>query len=213
MGKRVIGVITGDLVGSQKIKSEKYDNMLYTLQSSLSMLQSHYDMSFETYRGDAFQGVFDNPIDAIFSAVIIRLSLKAASTSFDVRQSVGIGELTTRRSEVKTSTGEAFTLSGKGLDTIKNDLIKVTSNNSNFQLKVGLLTKFLDNLLSDLTLTQSETLLCYLLAKDKSHAALAEALGKTRSNITKLLLASRYQLVDEYLHYVAQCYEEEFSNA
>ncbi|MEP2652949.1 MAG: hypothetical protein ABJH06_13260 [Paraglaciecola sp.] len=212
MSNNSIGVVTGDIVGSQKIKSENYDSMLHTLESTLAMLKAHYNMSFETYRGDAFQCIFDNPIEAIKSAIIIRLALKAVSPSFDVRQSIGIGEVTSRRLDIKTSTGEAFTLSGKGLDTIKGNLITVATNNSSFQVKVGLLTKFLDNLLSDLTIIQSETLLRYVTSEDKSHAALAASLGKTRSNTTKLLLASRYQLVDEYLSHFAACYEEEFAH-
>ncbi|MEO9946848.1 MAG: hypothetical protein ABJH28_02630 [Paraglaciecola sp.] len=212
MKENLVGVITGDIVASQKIHSEDYDCMLYTLEGTLTMLKGSRNMKFETYRGDAFQSVFVEPVEAIYSAVIIRLALKATTPSFDVRQSVGIGAVTSIRGDIATSTGEAFTLSGKGLDTIKNDLIKVSSNNLAFQSKVGVLTKFLDAHLSGLTGIQSETLLCYLTSKDKSHAALAESLNKTRSNTTKLLIASRYQLVEEYLNYVKLCVSEEFKH-
>ncbi|MEP1385003.1 MAG: hypothetical protein ABJK64_14560 [Paraglaciecola sp.] len=212
MKENLVGVITGDIVASQKIHSEDYDCMLYTLERTLTMLKGSRNMKFETYRGDAFQSVFVEPVEAIYSAVIIRLALKATTPSFDVRQSVGIGAVTSIRGDIATSTGEVFTLSGKGLDTIKNDLIKVSSNNLAFQSKVGVLTKFLDAHLSGLTGIQSETLLCYLTSKDKSHAALAESLNKTRSNTTKLLIASRYQLVEEYLNYVKLCVSEEFKH-
>lgn len=212
MNENLVGVITGDIVASQKIQSDSYDNMLYTLERTLIMLKDNSDMKFETYRGDAFQGMFEEPVEAIHSAVIIRLALKATTPSIDVRQSIGIGSVTSRRGDITTSTGEAFTLSGKGLDTIKNDLIKVTSNNLVFQSKIGVLTKFLDAHLSGLTGIQSETLLCYLTSEDKSHAALAESLNKTRSNTTKLLIASRYQLVEEYLNYVKLCFTEEFTD-
>lgn len=212
MNENIVGVITGDIVASQKIHAEDYDCMLYTLERTLTMLKGSRNMKFETYRGDAFQSVFAEPVEAIHSAVIIRLALKATTPSFDVRQSIGIGAVTSMRGDIATSTGEAFTLSGKGLDTIKNDLIKVSSNNLAFQSKVSVLTKFLDAHLSSLTGIQSETLLCYLTSEDKSHADIAESLNKTRSNTTKLLIASRYQLVEEYLNYVKLCVSEEFKH-
>ncbi|MBL4630645.1 MAG: hypothetical protein JKY14_05615 [Paraglaciecola sp.] len=212
MNESIVGVITGDIVDSQKIEPENYDNMLYTLERTFTELKERRDVTFEIYRGDAFQAIFSNPVDAVKSAVIIRLALKTAISSFDVRQNVGIGGVTSRRSDIKTSTGEAFTLSGKGLDNIRSSYIAVTTNNKQFQSKIGLLTKFLDAHLSGLTLIQSETLLCYLTSEDKSHEFIASSLSKTRSNTTKLLNAGHYQLIDEYSSYFDSCFTESFNH-
>ncbi|MFM2483868.1 hypothetical protein [Celerinatantimonas yamalensis] len=49
----------------------------------------------------------------------MRLTLKVATPSVDVRQSIGIGGVSSLRAAVKNSTGEAFTLSGTGSMALK----------------------------------------------------------------------------------------------
>jgi hypothetical protein len=206
----LIAVLTGDIVGSQKIAPQNYDNMLYTLESTFSMLSSKIKVQYDLFRGDAFQAIFFDPKTSIKSAIILRLALKTATPSFDARQCIGIGSVASLRSDSKSSTGEAFTLSGKGLDNIKTNHMLINTKNSNFQTKTALVTRFMDNHLGDLTVTQAETLLCYLTSDDKSHDSIASALGKNRSNVTRLLNASRYQLVADYINHFELCITEDF---
>ena len=211
MSEAVVGVLTGDIVKSQKIEIKNYDEMLYTLESTFRMLVDKTGVEFDIFRGDSFQAIFPTATDALKGALIVRLALKAAKPSLDVRQSIGIGKISSLRHNAKSSIGEAFVLSGNGLDEIKNRNIVIKSNNENFQNRIALITKFLDVLLGGLTPIQSETLVHYLMATDKSHNAVAKSLNKTRSNTTKLLLASHYQLVGEYLTYFDESLTLEFA--
>ncbi|WP_158968559.1 hypothetical protein [Paraglaciecola sp. L3A3] len=213
MDKKIIAVLTGDIVGSQKIAPQNYDNMLYTLESTFAMLANNTEITFDLFRGDSFQAIFTDAKMVISSAIILRLALKIAKPSLSARQSIGIGQATSLRSDSKISTGQAFVLSGVGLDNIKNNLLAVHSHQPSFQLKLALLTRFVDNHLAGLTVIQSEVLLCYLTAIDKSHEAIATALNKTRSNVTRILNTSRYQLIVDYIQHFEDCVAEEFLHA
>jgi len=208
----IVAVITGDIIKSQKLEATDYEKMLYTLESTIRTLISKSKSSFDIFRGDSFQIIFQKSIDAIKAAIIIRLALKTAKPSFDARQSIGIGGVMSLRNDVKSSIGEAFVLSGRGLDKMKGKFISITSGNAGLQSKVELLTKFLDAIISNLTLNQAEVLLCYLTSEDKSHSTIASLTGKNRSNVTKLLNASHYQLIDEYLNHMANYITEEYGS-
>ena len=202
--KRFVGVLTGDITNSQSYSDDDINNILATLKLHLLRYAKQHDGHFDIYRGDAFQLAISKPQYSMHIALGLRLALKAYTPSVDVRISVGVGEGHFRPTEVKTGTGEAFVLSGRGLDTIKPYHLAFFSSNTLLESSVQLLTRFADNHVSGLTQTQSETLLAYLEALDKSHENIAAILNKTRSNVSRILNASNYKLVAEYLAYVAQ---------
>ena len=116
--------------------------------------------------------------------------------------SVAVGEAQFRPSEVKTGTGDAFVLSGRGLDNIKPHHLTFCSGEQTLDDKTQLLTRFADAHINGLTQTQSQTLLAYLEATDKSHESVAAILDKNRSNVSRILNASNYKLIAEYLDYM-----------
>ena len=198
------GVLTGDITGSQSYSNDDFGNILAALQQHLSKYAKRYSGNFDIYRGDAFQLVIGQPKYAMHIALGLRLALKAHTPSVDVRISVAVGEAHFRPSEVKTGTGEAFVLSGRGLDMIKPHYLAFYSSDVKLENKTQLLTRFADAHVSGLTQTQSQTLLAYLEASDKSHENVAAALDKNRSNVSRILNASNYKLVAEYLSYMEQ---------
>jgi len=216
MSGKIVSVITGDIVDSQKIAPENYEKMITILEDVLTKLVKQVDARFDMYRGDAFQIIFHHPADAIASALKIRLALITSELHIDARQcigigiGIGIGSSMHIGNDIKTSSGEAFVLSGTGLDKLKNDHLSIKSNNLGFQEQIELLTKFLDAHISGLTRIQAETLQAYLDSTTKSHQEIADSLGKERSNITKRLNVSHYQLVEEYIRHFKKCVKEEY---
>lgn len=195
------GVITGDIVGSQQLSGDEYRTVLAQLERSLVSLCERYAGSFDIFRGDAFQVQLTHPEHSMKVATALRLSLKAGEVSADVRQCVGLGAATNRSSSPNRSSGEAYVLSGNGLDSMKAERLNVRSASADFDERLGLLTRFLDVQLMGLTGVQSKVLNCFLLSSDKSHEALASTLNKSRSNVTRILLAANYHLVTDYLEY------------
>ncbi len=200
----MLGVITGDISNSQTFSNDELNHILDALKIQLSKYASQYGGNFDIYRGDAFQLAVTQPQHCMQIAIGIRLALKALPLSADVRVSAAIGEAQFRQQEVKIGTGEAFVLSGRGLDTIKPQYIAFSCQNEELENKAKLLTRFADAHISGLTQIQSQTVLAYLEASDKSHENIATILNKNRSNVSRILNASNYKLVAEYLSYMEE---------
>lgn len=202
--ERNAAVITGDIVKSQSLSDEDFSRIIQALKAQLTTYARLYDGHFDVFRGDAFQFVTSHSQSVMRIALGIRLALKAMTPSSDIRVSCAVGEVTFRPSEVKTGTGQAFVLSGRGLDELKGQYVSFQCEYGSLARHTSLLTRFADSHLAGLTQTQSETVLAYLVSEDKNHDAVATSLGKTRSNVTRILNASNYRLIAEYLAFMEQ---------
>lgn len=76
----------------------------------------------DLYRGDSWQMIVDDPREASAAMVLIRAELMAWHDGLDTRTVAGIGTITdSGNGRVSTGYGEAFTLSGRGLDGLPKD--------------------------------------------------------------------------------------------
>jgi len=195
-------VITGDLIKSRKIAAQDFDVIRYRLEQVLTYLKDKYDAEYDVYRGDSFQIIFPSMDYSIKSALLIRLALKSVQTSgqkCDARISIGLGTVDTQRTKLRSSTGEAFNLSGIGLDKLKGQNIGIFTNSEAFQNRVSLLIKFVDAKIDNLTQVQIQALYEYLVDENNNHEEVAKRLNKSRVNTTKLLNMASYQLFDEFI--------------
>ena len=189
----MIGVISGDIIKSQKIPKQQYDAMLYQLEQSLRAISDNTSL-WTIYRGDAFQLQINQSEQLIKTAIIIYLHLKSAG--YELRQSMALGEVDNPRSDIKTATGSAFVLSGQGL-TLQ---VAKHALDESFSLNLA----FVDTLLSKITQKQANALYVYLTQADNSHAALAKELNTSRENVTKLLNLANYQLIERFIVHAKQ---------
>ncbi|GDY25525.1 hypothetical protein [Agarivorans sp. Toyoura001] len=206
-----VAVLTGDLVGSSELSSEDFAKVLQRLSEHLAQASEQYQCRYEIFRGDAFQLVLNDPRNALECALSIRLGLKAYGSNaqnFDARIGIGIGKIDPLAEYVSRSNGEAFILSGRGLDSLKRHYLGIFNNNEQFVQRIALLTKFADRQIQELTVRQAKALFLYWQLAEPSHAALAEQLSSSRVNATKLLNQSQYQLLDEYKHFFKQLMDE-----
>lgn len=212
MKKHVIAVITGDIVDSRNLSSAHYDELLKQLKNELTSFEASDKATFDIYRGDSFQITFFCPWAALKAAILIRLKLKSNNYKIDVRQSIAIGNVKDLREDVKTSTGQAFILSGKNLDEMKSHRLVFSSENKLLNRHIPIVVKLLDTHLSSLTSMQSEALYFYLLDDSQTHAELASKLKKSRANTTKILNGSEYLLVVDSIHYFETLVREELNH-
>lgn len=192
----MIGVISGDIIKSQKIPKQQYDAMLYQLEQSLRAVCSKTTL-WNIYRGDAFQLQINQSEEIIKTAILIYLQLKLAG--YELRQSMALGSIDNPRSDIKTATGSAFVLSGQGLDKITNQRFVFTIAQQTVDESFSLNLAFADTLLSKITQKQANALFVYLTHTDNSHAALAKELNTSRENVTKLLNLANYQLIERFI--------------
>lgn len=188
-------VITGDLVRSSKIAPDRYNLILQQLEQTLATLSPDH-MDFSIYRGDGFQLYLPDPEQSLTAALLIRLNLIALDA--DCRLSIGLGNIDSKRSQISMSTGEAFTLSGRGLEALKDvywSMHLPQSPSNDWQL----LLRFADVLLQQMTARQAQVLYGYFTGDYPSHQHLADQMQTSRANITQLLNQAHYTLFQDLL--------------
>ncbi|MBN7821551.1 hypothetical protein [Bowmanella yangjiangensis] len=206
---KVYAVLTGDLVASSQIPANEYDALLYALDQTLRYLCRRDAGQYNVYRGDAFQLLLNKPQAWAHSAILLRLAMR--SQLQDCRLSVGIGTISNPRPDVKSATGEAFTLSGTGLDSLpQGQRMNVQSTEDDFNWHMGITLRQTDALISQMTVRQAQALQEYLLLEDKSHLAVAKHLHTSRVNATKLLNQGHYDLLMQVILYSEQLTDRYF---
>lgn len=197
------GIITGDIIKSSTIQPEKRTLLLDAIHMLTKELKTLSALQAELFRGDSFQIIVDNPIEALKIAVLLRAGLKSKTPKdikkpWDARISLGVGSISYEADKVVVSDGEAFRLSGRELDEIgKRKLtVKTRWKDINDELKIS--TAFADDIISGWTFAQAQVVYLTLLYQ-YTQKDIAAQLDKTAQNISKLLGAAKEHLIRNYL--------------
>ena len=196
-------VLTGDLMHSQDVADTQA--YLEALKRVLDAVTQRYASSTETYRGDGFQVVLDQPSQAFDCALAIRaglIALSPAGERWDARIAVGIGA-----SGEGKQYGEAFVLSGQGLDGMKKLTLGVFSDDPTLLRCTGLVTEFVAAILDKWTVVESQAYQAHLVGVGDQQS-IADALGKSRVAVTKALQRGQARLLDRYLSCARQWVSE-----
>lgn len=189
----IYAVITADIVASRKIPNNEFAQLITSLTNYLTTLCKQHQGLFKLYRGDSFQMVFKPKTSLFYIALLLRLFFIKCNQ--DVRLSMATGNVLITQ-DLATATGDALVRAGEGIDTMKNDrLIFCDKSSACFALNI----KLIDKLLSKLSAKQAQALFIHITEKDLEHAQIAEILGTSRANITKLLNLANYSLINEFL--------------
>jgi hypothetical protein len=119
---KVFAVLTGDLIGSARLSTERLGGtrrlVLRTARDLRAKARHALIGAPEFFRGDAWQLLLGEPRQALRVALLIRAVL-SAEIDVETRVSIGVGRVDViDRARISRSTGEAFTLSGQALDKI-----------------------------------------------------------------------------------------------
>jgi hypothetical protein len=177
--------ITADIVNSTKLPSPA-EKKLKTALSAI--LESH---KYEFYRGDSFQVFLKSPEDALLIALLIRSAAmkippEISNSSIDVRVSIGIGQVNLPIKTLMTATGEAFVLSGRAFDQMKNgERLVITCNEKNqlVNLSFKLASRFIDYLFQHMTYKQAAVV--HELLQNRTQVEAAKKLKKSQATIHK----------------------------
>ncbi len=198
----IIGVLTGDIVNSSRIKYEYKEtliNAIYDLKNDVDNI-CHIDI--EIYRGDSFQILVYDAKCTLLIAILLRAKLKGATDEIncDARISIGIGEIEYINNSIKLSDGEVFRLSGRGLDEIgkKRRLVIFTPwQTINDELAIS--TAFADEIISKWTKEQSEIIFISLVT-NTTQKNISTTIDKTIQNVSKILNTAKEQLIRSYIN-------------
>lgn len=129
LNKKAYAVLTGDIVNSSELTSSQSTNAMQWLRDAAKRFGILYPQSIygelDTFRHDSWQILMVRPELSFRLSVYLRTSLKLHSdrrSKFDSRISVGIGEVEFfSESRISDSRGNAFTVSGRNLDTMSQN--------------------------------------------------------------------------------------------
>lgn len=187
-------VLTGDLIHSRKTATLKaYGERL---RSVLSTLDEMLDIQAEITRGDQFQVVPHHPENALLCAVLIRAALIGASPQgerWDARIAVGVGA-----PESENDYGEAFIMSGKGLDRMKRQTMTFHSRRKSLRDRLELSTQLVAGIIDRWTSVEAMTYYAYRTNKRELENA-AKALDKTIPTVSKALKRAHAKVLDLYV--------------
>lgn len=153
----------------------------------------------ELFRGDSFQIVLEKPEMSLEVASMLRAGLKSNTPAdsfgvWDARISIGIGTIDYLGDRVVTSDGEAFRLSGRGLDAMEKSrlVIKTCWQEVNEELDAGL--AFVDDLITGWSVNQAKAIFLSM-GKGLSQSNIANSIAKSQQNVSKTLTSAKESLL------------------
>ena len=195
-------VITADIVNSTLLTKAQEKKLFRQLETELEPFRSEF------YRGDSFQVYLKNPAEALMLVLKLRLTARQTGIAFDIRASVGIGEVITPLKKLGIAGGEAFVLSGRGMDELGkpgDQRILIRSVNEVQQQVLDLISLFTDHIFKQMTSKQARVIA--ILLDGGTQTAAAKAIKKSQSTISKHVQAAGWTEISKLLNSYQQLFK------
>ncbi|MET0634958.1 MAG: hypothetical protein ABWZ25_02955 [Chitinophagaceae bacterium] len=195
-------VITADIVNSTQLTKTQEKKLFQQLETVIN------PNKFEFYRGDSFQVYMKEPDETLKLLLKLRLEARKLGSAFDIRASIGIGEVNLPVKKLSVATGEAFVLSGRGMDELakgseRKMLIHSSGKNDSSILEVTSL--FIDYIFREMTSKQARVL--SLLLDGATQMAVAKKIRKSQSTIHQHVQSSGWSELTKLLAIYQQLYK------
>jgi hypothetical protein len=216
-------VITGDIVNSTSISD--HAKMIRSIKLIMQRLVEHGYVRagmWELFRGDSFQ-VVTEPEQALLTALILLSGFRGGvyrlasplvvedmlDERIDVRLSIGIGSIGEITDPISESFGEAFTLSGKMLETITEEGIQLNIVTPDAQLNVHfeMVCRLMDVIINDWSENSSQAIYRNLLVGETQQET-ADFLGISQSSVQNRLKIAH---MDE-IRYLLRYFQDQITN-
>ncbi len=185
-------VLTGDIVNSTKLSSADEEQLIEALKGYLDDKTTHTQF----YRGDSFQAYLERPEDALQLALQCRAAAigqpeekdgETKAVEFDIRISIGIGEVLLPIGNLGEAKGEAFIRSGRRFDELQQQSeqrLAISSGTRVADIGFAVMADYLDTIYGGMTVKQAKVIVELL--NDTPQQQLAAALSKSKSTISQL---------------------------
>jgi len=183
----MICIITGDIVGSRKIK----DSWLLSLKNALKVA-SGQNNKWEIFRGDSFQ-VEVEPENAIKTAAYIKACIRINKPA-DVRMGIGIGDVKSKRKKLSESSGDAFVNSGTAFDSLKQAKVNlaIKTDSADFDEEINVLIKLSLIAMDSWGTVAAEMVKLALENENRLQSELAVLSGRTQPLVSGALKRANY---------------------
>jgi hypothetical protein len=195
--KKIVAVITGDLINSSGLNDDQKKQVKEKLES-LFGANVFVTLPLQFYRGDSFQ-LLCTKEKAAWAVLMIEAVL-ISITGTMARISIGIGSVSRlHETDVLQSEGEAFTLSGQNLDAMKADnrTMVINTNNKEVQDRLAFVFKLIENIVAEWKPGQA-SVVALKLQEDKQKD-IAARLEISPAAVSKTLTSAKWHLIEEFL--------------
>jgi len=212
MKDNIIAIITADIINSTKINFDKRNELFEKYNEGFELIKQEFKMDFEWYRGDAFQAKSTSLTKSLRIALLLKFWIKSIEKeikkSLDLRISVGIGKAEWSQEKISISDGEAFRISGRNLDNIKenNQSIILDSNDSNsnaLKIESVLLNTIIESI------TPSQSIVLFYKLRGFKESEIAKVLNLAQSTINQHSQAGNWNTISKYVDYFEKLYAYE----
>lgn len=194
----MICIITGDIIGSRKIK----EPWLLSLKAALKYI-SKKNSDWEIFRGDSFQ-VEVEAIGAIWSAIYLKSCIKVNKAA-DVRLGMGLGTINKPKNKITEASGDAFVRSGNAFDGLKLSKVNlaIQSDNEIFDEEMNVLIRLALVAMDSWGTATAEVVKYAMENENLLQNELAILTGRTQSSVSEALKRARFnELMDMNSLYV-----------
>src|SRR5690554_4258246 len=121
-------VVSADIIDYTKLTSDDANKVIDVISNvfnnpnALSRVRTNLNVNFSIKRGDSIQIELGDPSNALKVALLLKTALNAINLTperkrskpmVDIRIAIGLGDIDAQRSNVNTSSGEAYENSGR----------------------------------------------------------------------------------------------------
>jgi hypothetical protein len=205
-------VITGDIMNFTKLNAAKRKSLIEKTEALLKRWIKE-KQNAEIFRGDSYQVLFDEISEAITKSIQLICWFKKHSDEqlkidLNTRISIGIGAVSYRGKNVLNSDGEAFHLSGRNFDTMKNDeFLTIHTNNDQKNAGIKIILNFVNKYIGNWTLAQAEVI--FLLLEGKTQQEIAEQLSLSQPSVNSRLKSAGWKELEPTIKYIADLVKQE----
>lgn len=199
----MVAVITGDIIGSKKVKPEIWQQRLKDYFSKVTKDVAKWAI----YRGDSFQ--IEIPVEQALEVALCIKSLIKSSSLIDVRMSIGIGDKSFKGKKVTESSGTAYINSGESFEKLKNNTLIIKSPFLEFDEYFNSILKLVSFISNSWKPATSETIFYSLVNRSLMQKEIAKKLQKDNTTINKALRRGAYdemiEIIDLFSRKITQC--------
>jgi hypothetical protein len=198
-------VLTGDIVNSTGLTPGQEGKLIKELVEVLNRFFAPH--LYEFFRGDSFQVYLKDPAEALRMALVCRgLAIGIAghreeesAVISDVRVSIGIGEVSRPVKTLGLAKGEAFLLSGRQFDQLKEKEQRLAICCSDPVANIGfeVMADHLDSIYSQMTVKQAHLIVALL--QGITQQQYAEKEQRSKSTVSRLASSGRWPEIEKVL--------------
>lgn len=193
MAQKKAAVITGDIIDSSALSTAARKKLQRELDSFSKGVPG---LVLQQYRGDSIQAIMTtNRSMSLRLALVLQSQLMASG--FNIRLSIGIGEISYKSKNIVTSDGSAFRASGPYLDALKKtgDIISIAGVDDDFTSEWQTHSASLNYIIKDWTPLQAEVVDLQL--QNYTQQQTAKKLKITQPSVHQRLQAAGWLVINK----------------